>query len=99
MAKPMEEEDDEDDEEDGKKEEKDEFLCGKILKMTKYTSLPNLVRLGRWEQVSDEYIHTYQTFQTNQLWRVRDEQQRLILSSTKYRYRDHNKLIPWVESS
>ena len=24
----------------------------KILNMTKYTSLPNLVRLGQWEQVS-----------------------------------------------
>ena len=32
------------------------FFFAKILKMTQYTSLPNLVRLGQWEQVS-EYIH------------------------------------------
>ena len=32
------------------------FFFAKILRMTKYTSLPNLVRLGQWEQVS-EYIH------------------------------------------
>ena len=47
------------DDEDNKNEEKDldkkeeeEFFFAKILKMTKYTSLPNLVRLGQWEQVS-----------------------------------------------
>ena len=52
------------DDEDHKEEDMDkkvkqdeEFFFAKILKMTKYTSLPNLVRLGQWEQVS-EYIHT-----------------------------------------
>ena len=35
-----------------KEEEKEEFFFAKILKMPKYTSLPNLVRLGQWEQVS-----------------------------------------------
>ena len=42
---------------DKKEEQDEEFFFAKILKMTKYTSLPNLVRLGQWEQVS-EYIHT-----------------------------------------
>ena len=27
------------------------FFFAKILRMTKYTSLPTLVRLGQWEQV------------------------------------------------
>ena len=49
------------DDEDNKKEEEDmnkkeeqgeEIFFAKILRMTKYTSLPNLVRLGQWEQVS-----------------------------------------------
>ena len=30
-----------------------------MLKMTKYTSLPNLVRLGQWEQVSEYYYYYY----------------------------------------
>ena len=37
------------------------FFFAKILRMTKYTSLPNLVRLGQWEQVSEYYIHTSTT--------------------------------------
>ena len=37
---------------DKKEEQDEEFFFAKILKMTKYTSLPNLVRLGQWEQVS-----------------------------------------------
>ena len=50
------------DDEDNKKEEEDKvkpevkeeiFFVAKILKMTQYTSLPNLVRLGQWEQVSE----------------------------------------------
>ncbi len=45
-----------DNEDMNKKEEEDEeFFFAKILKMTKYTSLPNLVRLGQWEQVSPYY--------------------------------------------
>ena len=35
-----------------KKEEESESFFAKILKMTKCTSLPNLVRLGQWEQLS-----------------------------------------------
>ena len=38
-----------------KKQEQDKEFFAKILKMTKYTSLPNLVRLGQWEQVSPYY--------------------------------------------
>ncbi len=47
------------DDEDNKEEEEDmdkkedEFFFSKILKMTQYTSLPNLVRLAQWEQVSE----------------------------------------------
>ena len=37
---------------DKKEEQDEEFSFAKILKMTKYSSLPNLVRLGQWEQVS-----------------------------------------------
>ena len=40
---------------DKKEEEEKETFFAKILKMTKYTSLPNLVRLGQWEQVSEYY--------------------------------------------
>ena len=50
--------DDEDNKEedlDQKEGEEEEFFFAKILKMTKYTSLPNLVRLGQWEQVSSYY--------------------------------------------
>ena len=47
---------------DKKEEEDEEFFFAKILKMAKYTSLPNLVRLGQWEQVSEYYIlHTTST--------------------------------------
>ena len=42
---------------DKKEEEEKEFLFAKILKMTKYTSLPNLVWLGQWEQVSHYYYY------------------------------------------
>ena len=49
-------EDNKDEEEDMDKKEKEEFFFAKILKMTKYTSLPNLVRLGQWDQVSPYYI-------------------------------------------
>ncbi len=37
-----------------------------MLKMTKYTSLPNLVRLAQWEQIS-EYtrLHTYYILPVN----------------------------------
>ena len=38
---------------DKKEEEEKEFFFVKILRMTKYTSLPNLVRLGQWEQFSE----------------------------------------------
>ena len=42
---------------DKKEEEEKEIFFAKILKMTKYTSLPNLVRLGQWEQVSPYYYY------------------------------------------
>ena len=45
-------EDNKKEEEDKKEEQDEEFSFAKILKMTKYTSMPNLVRLGQWEQVS-----------------------------------------------
>ena len=45
-------ENDEEDEDD-KEEEKEQFFFAKMLKMTKYNSLPNLVRLAQWEQVSE----------------------------------------------
>jgi len=45
---------------DGKKE-KEEFFGAKMLKKTKYTSLPNLVRLAQWEQVSPFYYSTVKT--------------------------------------
>ena len=68
--KPMEKEDDnnnnddDEDDEDNKdnEDEEEEFFFAKILKMTKYTSLPNLVRLAQWEQVSDDIrLHTTTT--------------------------------------
>ena len=43
---------------DKKEEQDEEFFFAKILKMTKYTSLPNLVRLGQWEQVSPYILPT-----------------------------------------
>ena len=43
------------DDEDNKEEEDEEIFFAKILTITKYTSLPNLVRLGQWEQVSSYY--------------------------------------------
>ena len=48
---------------DKKEEQDEEFLFAKILKMTKYTSLPNLVRLGQLEQVSpsSSYYYYYST--------------------------------------
>ena len=46
---------------DTKEEQDEEFLFAKILKMTKYTSLPNLVRLGQWEQVSEYYYILHST--------------------------------------
>ena len=48
-----EEEDDKDDEnnkDDKCNEEDKEDFFAKMLKMTKYTSMPNLVRLAQWEQ-------------------------------------------------
>ena len=55
-------EDNKEEEEDmDKKEEEKEFFFAKILKMTKYASLPNLVRLGQWEQVS-HYYYYYRVF-------------------------------------
>ena len=36
---------------DDKLEQTEEFFFAKILRMTKYTSSPNLVRLGQWEKV------------------------------------------------
>ena len=52
--------DDEDNKEDmDKKEEREEeTFFAKIHKMTKYTSLSNLVRLGQWEQFSPYYSYT-----------------------------------------
>ena len=38
-------------------DEEEEIFFAKILKMTKYTSLPNLVRLAQWEQVSEYYYY------------------------------------------
>ena len=53
-------EDNKDEKEDmDKKEEETDFFFAKILKMTIYTSLPNLVRLGQWEQVSPYYSYYY----------------------------------------
>ena len=49
--------------------EDEEFFFAKILKMTKYTSLPNLVRLGQWEQVSPYYIvQLYPQYLRGILW-------------------------------
>ena len=31
------------------------FFFAKMHKITKYTSLPDIVRLDQWKQVSDEY--------------------------------------------
>jgi len=61
LAKPMEKEDDDDDnnEDDEDNEDDEEFFFAKMLKITKYTSLSNLVKLAQWEQVSEYYIHTY----------------------------------------
>ena len=52
------------------------FFFAKILRMTKYTSLPNLVRLGQWEQVSEyyyiqSYIHTTHTTGENRARRTK----------------------------
>ena len=48
-------EDDEDDEDD--KDDEEEFFFAKMLKMIKYASLPNLVRVAQWEHVSDYYYY------------------------------------------
>ena len=54
--------DDKDDEDnEDNEDEEEEFFFAKILKMTKYTSLPNLVRLAQWEQVSHNIPHTTST--------------------------------------
>ena len=46
-------EDNKKEEEDKKEEQDEEFFLQKFLKWpNKYTSLPNLVKLGQWEQVS-----------------------------------------------
>ena len=57
MDKDDEDNKEEEEDLDKKEEEEEEFFLANILKMTKYTSLPNLVRLGQWEQVS-EYMYT-----------------------------------------
>ena len=52
--------DDHKDDEDNKDDKEEEDFFAEILKMTKFISLPNLVRLGQREQVSEYYIvHTY----------------------------------------
>ena len=43
---------------DRQEEEEKGIFFAKILKITKYTSLPNLVRLGQWEQVSPYYYYS-----------------------------------------
>ncbi len=43
---------------DMKEEQDEESLFAKILKMSKYTSLPNLMRLGKWEQVSPYIVRS-----------------------------------------
>ena len=40
--------------------EEEEFFFSKNLKMTQYTSMPNLVRLAQWEQVSEYYYYILQ---------------------------------------
>ena len=52
VDKDDEEHKEEEEDMDKREEQDEEFFFAKILKMTKYTSLPNLVRLGQWEQVS-----------------------------------------------
>ena len=62
----IDEEDDEDDKDDKDKEDKksikeeelEDILFAKVLTMTIYTSLPNLVRLAKWELVSVYRVHT-----------------------------------------
>ena len=44
---------------DKKEEEEKQIFFANILKKTKYTSLPNLVMLGQWEQVSPYYYSSY----------------------------------------
>ena len=51
---------------DKKEEQVEEFFFAKILKMTKYTSLPNLVRLGQWEQVSPYIVHSSSSSSTGE---------------------------------
>ena len=68
MDKDDEDNKEEEEDMDKKGEQDEEFFFAKILKMTKYTSLPNLVRLGQWEQVS-EYIHTTYYYILTGHWR------------------------------
>ena len=49
--------DDNEDKNDKVDKEDEEIFFAKILKMTKYNSLPKLVRLGQWEQVSEYYYY------------------------------------------
>ena len=59
MDKDDEDNKEEEEDMDKKEKEEEEFFFSRILKMTQYTSLPNLVRLAQWEQVSEYYIlHT-----------------------------------------
>ena len=59
-------EDDEDDKDDKDKEddknineeELEDILFAKLLTMTKYASLPNLVRIAKWELVSVYRVHS-----------------------------------------
>ena len=49
---------DDEDNKDNKNEEEEvdeEVFFAKMHKISKYTSLPNIVRLDQWKQVSDEY--------------------------------------------
>ena len=53
---------DKDNEVDKDTKEEEEIVFAKILKITKYTSLPNLVRLAQWNKlVNTYYIHTTTT--------------------------------------
>ena len=52
MDKDDEDNKEEEEDMDQKEEEEEEIFFAKILKMTKYTSLPNLVWLAQWERTT-----------------------------------------------
>ena len=58
-------ENDEDDKDNTEYEEED-FFFAKILMMIKYTSMPNLVRLAQWKQISDDILLLHNTSTTMQ---------------------------------